>query len=780
LAATALSVLIHIVQRRTFRRLETLRHQDEQHSVELERAFEAVRQSEERTQWLAKFPDQNPYPVLRVTRDGEILYANRASEGLLNLWGTGVAQLLPKDLQEVAARVLKTGLIQDIAVTLEDRVLSLTFAPLSDTAYVNIYGLDITEQKRAQKTLRDRERQLRLMFTQSLDGFFFMMLDEPILWDAETDREKMLDYVFEHQRITKVNDAMLEQYSATREQFLGLTPKDFFTHDLAQGKETWRAFFDKGRLHIETRALKFDGTPMWIEGDYICLRDDRGRITGHFGVQREVTARKRTEQALRASEARYRGLIESQHDLIIRLDPAGQLTFANDAYCKKFGEQRETLMGELFRPPIHPDDESLTPSDMKSLALPPYRANLEQRMLTDDEWRWIAWEYYAIRDDQGHTVEIQGVGRDITESKQAERALRESEETLRMLLEAAPEGIIIVNDTGRITMVNNSTEQLFGYQRAELLGQSIDILVPNWAKDTHQTHCAGYIANPHVRPMGMGLNLTALHRDGSEIPVEISLGYVRTMKGLLAMSFIMDITRRRQAKERQVKLLKELESVNRELKDFAYVVSHDLKAPLRAINSLAAWLSQDYADQLDEDGQELIDLLMNRVKRMHNLIEGVLQYSRVGRIQEEQVRIDMNQLIQDVIDLIVPPSNITITIAHPLPTITAERTRIAQVFQNLISNAVKYMDKPQGEIIIDSTDAGDFWQFSVADNGPGIEEKYFEKVFQLFQTLHPRDEFESTGVGLAVVKKTVELYGGNVWITSQVGEGSTFFLTLPQ
>ncbi len=730
--------------------------------------------------WATELPDQNPYPVLRVNKDGIILYANHASEGLLRLWAVRVHQTLPVDLQETVAHVLKVGLSQDVEVTLGEQVLSLTFAPVLDSDYVNIYGLDVTERQQARKALMERERHLQLMFTQSLDGFFFMMLDEPVHWNKEVDKERILDYVFEHQRITKINDAMLEQYGATREQFLGLTPKDFFAHDLAQGRETWRRFFDKGRLHVETRELKFDGTPMWIEGDYICLYDDRERITGHFGVQREVTARKRAEQALKESEARYRGIIESQHDLIIRLDTDRRFTFANDAYCEKFGRRREALIGASFQPSLHADDEAINRDAMKSLALPPHRTYVEQRMLTVAGWRWMAWEYYAIHDDHGHIVEVQGVGRDITESKQAEQTLRESEETLRMLLEAAPEGIIIVDDTGHITLVNGSAEKLFRYQRAEMLGQPIGMLVPDWAHDVHQTHCAGYIANPHVRPMGSGLKLTARRKDGYEIPVEISLGYVRTMNGLLAMSFVMDITQRRQAEERQAQLLKELESVNQELRDFAYVVSHDLKAPLRAINSLAEWLSQDYADQLDTDGQELIDLLMNRVKRMHNLIEGVLQYSRVGRIQEEHVAIDMNQLIREVIDLIAPPPHMTITIAHPLPTITAERTRVAQVFQNLISNAVKYMDKPEGEIKIDSVNAGDFWQFSVADNGPGIEARYFDKIFQLFQTLHPRDEFESTGVGLAVVKKTIELYGGKVWIESEVGEGSTFFLTLPK
>lgn len=236
----------------------------------------------------------------------------------------------------------------------------------------------------------------------------------------------------------------------------------------------------------------------------------------------------------------------------------------------------------------------------------------------------------------------------------------------------------------------------------------------------------------------------------------------------------------RRAQEKRERLLRELESANEELKNFAYVVSHDLKAPLRAIGSLADWLSTDYADKFDDEGKEHMRLLISRVRRMDGLIDGILLYSRVGRVKETIVAVDLNQLVREVIDLLAPPANITVTIENPLPTIMAEPTRIQQVFQNLLSNAVKYMDKAKGDIGIACSAEGKQWKFSVADNGPGIKQQHFEKIFQLFQTLAPRDRVESTGVGLALVKKIVEMYGGHVWVESIVGEGSTFFFTLPR
>jgi len=241
-----------------------------------------------------------------------------------------------------------------------------------------------------------------------------------------------------------------------------------------------------------------------------------------------------------------------------------------------------------------------------------------------------------------------------------------------------------------------------------------------------------------------------------------------------------EVVVRKRAERRQAELLKELESANRELKDFAYVTSHDLKAPLRGIKTLAEWLSADYGDKFDEQGKEQMGLLLRRVERMHNLIEGILQYSRVGRVKENKAVMNLNKVVAEVIDTLAPSANIAITVENELPTIESEPTRITQVFQNLMSNAIKYMDKPQGQIKISCVQEDGFWKFGVADNGPGIEEKYFERIFQIFQTLSSRDDFESTGIGLTITKKIVELYGGKIWVESKVGEGSTFFFTLPK
>lgn len=241
-----------------------------------------------------------------------------------------------------------------------------------------------------------------------------------------------------------------------------------------------------------------------------------------------------------------------------------------------------------------------------------------------------------------------------------------------------------------------------------------------------------------------------------------------------------EIAERREAELRQTELIEKVDSINKELKDFASIVSHDLKAPLRGIKSLATWILDDCSQKLGEQGNEQMQLLLGRVERMYTLIDGVLQYSIVGRTEEQPAQVNLDTFIPEIIDMVVPPEYIQVTLENDMPVIEGEETQIMQLLQNLLSNAIKYNDKPQGWIKVGCLEEDGYWKFSVSDNGPGIEEKHFERIFKMFQALSVTDEFEGTGVGLTVAKKIVELHGGKIWVESKVGHGSTFFFTWPK
>lgn len=312
-----------------------------------------LKESEERYRLIA---ENSTDMIARHGPDGTFLYVSPASHALL---GFGPAELEgrspyelfhPEDLERIKGShlsVIRNPDISTVSYRMKRKdggyvwleTTSKTVREPSSGGVVEIVTVsrDITMRRRAEEELRASEERLELFFNQSLDGFFFMMIDEPVDWRDIDGREAVLDYVFAHQRMTKVNDAMVRQYRAEREQFLGLRPADFFEHDLQSGRKVWRHMFDEGRLHIETEERKFDGTPMWIEGDYICLYDAEGRITGHFGIQREVTDRKLAEEALRRSEARFRKMFEHSPIGKELYDARGKIISMNPAACVLFG-----------------------------------------------------------------------------------------------------------------------------------------------------------------------------------------------------------------------------------------------------------------------------------------------------------------------------------------------------------------------------------------------------------------------------------------------------------
>lgn len=249
-----------------------------------------------------------------------------------------------------------------------------------------------------------------------------------------------------------------------------------------------------------------------------------------------------------------------------------------------------------------------------------------------------------------------------------------------------------------------------------------------------------------------------------------------------------EIVNRKKAENGLESLNKDLESTiqqlteaNRQLQEFAYIAAHELKTPLRAVGTLASMMAEDYHDRLDEEGRKNLDILVGRARRMSDFIDGLVVYSKLGRAVEKKQKVNLNDILKEVIaQLPVAQKNIQVSIPDQLPFVIGEKTHMTQVFQELLDNAVKYMDKPKGQVDIGCVEENGFWRFSVADNGQGIEERYFGKIFKIFQILSTRDDHESIGIGLAVVKKIVEMYGGSVWVQSKVGNGSTFFFTLPK
>lgn len=241
-----------------------------------------------------------------------------------------------------------------------------------------------------------------------------------------------------------------------------------------------------------------------------------------------------------------------------------------------------------------------------------------------------------------------------------------------------------------------------------------------------------------------------------------------------------DIDERRRAEVDRERLIEALSRSNRDLDEFAYVISHDLRAPLRGIKNLSEWIQEDLGDSVPQAGREHLGLLRERVQRLEALIDGVLHYARAGRAPEGPAPIDVGRLIAETIELLAPPATVTCTISGPMPTLVAERTPFQQVFSNLLGNAVKHARREDAHVEVRCQDAGLFWQFSVVDDGPGVAPQHHERIWGIFQTLEAQSAGAVSGIGLSIVKKIVTARGGRVWVESVLGQGAAFHVSWPK
>jgi PAS domain S-box-containing protein len=343
--------------------------------------------------------------------------------------------------------------------------------------------------------------------------------------------------------------------------------------------------------------------------------------------------------------------------------------------------------------------------------------------------------------------------------------------------------VVIVDATGQIQIVNRQTEVLFGYPRAELLGQPVEVLLPERFRGRHLGHRAGYQSDPHTRAMGSSLELFGLRRDGSEFPVEISLSPMTTDDGdTLIISNVRDVTARKAADEQLRGVAADLARSNAELEQFAYVASHDLQEPLRMVASYTQLLARRYQGKLGTDADEFIGFAVDGARRMQDLINDLLTYSRVGTRALELQAIDTGQLVDQVVtDLSAAVAETQASVTRDsLPPVRGDATQVRQLFQNLIANAIKFHRPHEApHVHVAATPEHGAVTFRVSDNGIGIEPQYLDRIFVLFQRLHNRADYPGTGIGLALCKKIVERHGGTICVEPTPARGTTFRFTLP-
>lgn len=390
--------------------------------------------------------------------------------------------------------------------------------------------------------------------------------------------------------------------------------------------------------------------------------------------------------------------------------------------------------------------------------------------------------------------------------------LSKAERKFRGLLESAPDAMVIVNKLGEIVFVNTQTERLFGYEKDELIGAKVESLMPDKYSTNHESHRTNYFQSPKVRMMGEGLELSGRRKDGQEFPVEISLSPIETEEGLLVSAAIRDITEAKKARdeiqdlnrtlEQKVmvrtqeleqardtledevkKRTQELQLTIQELESFSYSVSHDLRAPLRAVAGYSGILKEDYYDKLDDEGKRTLKIIIKNTNRMGQLIDDILAFARYHRTEIKQFRLDISAMFSEALHHLIQLENNSRKLefqVNKMPDVYGDREMINQMIINLVSNALKYSrPKELTEIQVGCTKNKDEVVYFIKDNGVGFDERYKNKLFGVFQRLHKDTEFEGTGVGLAIVQRIIHRHGGKIWAESKLNEGATFYFTLP-
>jgi PAS domain S-box-containing protein len=631
---------------------------------------------------------------------------------------------------------------------------------------------DITAQRNAENALRESEERYRRTFELAGSGLAHVSLDG---------------------RFLRVNRRLCDFLGYSERELVGMMVKDLSHPEDRDAVDERRQKLIAGEvesIRLEKRYLRKDGATVWAKIAIAMERDAAGKPLYAISVLDDITERKHIDAALRESEERYRRTFELAGSGVAHIGLDRKFIRVNRRLCEILGYPEPELIGMTGRQISHPHDlDVINRERAKLYAGEIDHVRVEKRYRRKDgSTVWVAFSMVVERDDGGQPLYEIAIFDDITERKRAEEAVRESEARFRSLTQLSSDWYWEQDAEFGLKFMSRRMGERTGLDAAAYIGRkrwdqpALNLTAADWA-----AHRAQLERHEPFRDFEMERQNPAGGTRWISVSGEPILDVDGRFTGYRGVG--SDITARKQAEaelkrahDDLAKKAEELQRSNAELEQFAYVASHDLQEPLRMVSSYTQLLTRRYNDKLQGDAQEFMHYIVDGAARMKQLIEDLLAYSRVGTKGKEFKPVSLEAPLKKAIGNLraaIEESSAAVT-WDPLPTVDADETQLAQLFQNLMGNALKFRGASVPRIHVAAADRDGEWQLTVADNGIGIEPQYFERIFMLFQRLHTMGEYPGTGIGLAICKKVVERHGGRIWVSSAPGEGSQFHFTLPK
>lgn len=699
---------------------------------------------------IALFPTQNPDPLIRIDFEGNLLKRNPAAEQLLSFIHEG-KEYDAAAFFKIISRQIDVDQERYIFETQsESKDYSFVCKSLKEEEYINIYGRDITEQKRNNAELE----RLSLVASSNENGIVFTYPDGTIFW---------------------CNDAYVNLTGYSKEDILGKTPIEIghCEHTNTEDFPKMLTPFYKGEpFEVELIHGKKDGSYFWSRTKGQPIFDEQGQVKQYFAMLEDISLKKRYDESLEIEKTKYQNIIANMNLGLLEVDLNDVITLSNNSFNEMCGYSSKELIGKkaaaLLMPSEGQDIIRAKNDTRRQGVTDSYEIKVFNKKAEKRHWLISGAPNYDLN---GNLIGSIGIHLDITEQKAQEEQLL----MLSLIAEKNINAVVITDNKGVIEWANTSFLKMSGFSMAEINGKKPGHLLqgPETNPET-----VSYLRDRIQKGLPFNCEIVNYSKTGEKYWVSIQGQALYNRKNEIVKFFAMEenITKKKELEHQREFLLDSLAKSNKELEDYASIVSHDLKSPLRSIHSLLSWIKEDNDKEFNPQTLQYLSMMEDKVEKMDHLIEGILTYAKIDKADVAMEIINTREIVENIVNIIHIPPHISVTIKNSLPVIKGDRFRIQQLFQNIISNAVNYIDKPTGIIEVDCQSLPGHFLFSIRDNGPGIAKKNQEKIFKIFQSLGSSDK--STGLGLSIVKKIIDLYQGEIWIESEIGQGSTFFIKL--